>query len=314
MKTLFQLQFTRRNASFLTLALLTLAGAASAENPVDLANPLAGSASLDKQEFIGNAPPPGEEIYTGFTVNGPALPHHEAMLGPINKDLTEAAGNHGIIWPYNHNRRTMIGFSSPQSGLTIMPLVGDWTVPPDRSYASAYDKNLEKASPGFYTVYFPEHQIKVELSTTERTGFYRFTFPQTERGVVLLDLGAGEGSVEIAGDHTVRGQSAGGGRRQRGGRCFVAEFSKPFKSFGTFRQNLPVLDGGRVRRDDVTNPDSRSEAGSYAGSYLNFSTTAGEQVLVKIATGRSFDEAQQRLAAENPSWDFDAVHQVAADA
>ncbi len=282
---------------------------ARGESPVQLANPLAGTASLDNQEFIGNAPPPGEEIYTGFTVPGPALPHHEATVWPLNKDLTEAAGNHGIIWPYNHNRRTMIGFSSPQPGLTIMPLVGDWTVPPDRSYASAYDKNSEKASPGFYTVYFPDHQIKVELTTTERTAFYRFTFPQTARGVVLLDLGAGEGSVEIVGDHTVRGQSG-----RRGGRSFVAEFSQPFKSFGTFRQNIPTLEGGRVHRDDVTNPDSRSENGSYAGSFLNFSTTAGEQVLVKIATGRNFEDAQQRLAAENPGWDFDGVKKKVADA
>jgi predicted alpha-1,2-mannosidase len=284
---------------------------ARSESPVELANPLVGTAPLDNQAFIGNAPPPGEEIYTGFTVPGPALPHHDANLGPINKDLTEAAGNHGIIWPYNHNRRTMVGFSSPAPGLTIMPLVGDWTVPPDRSYASAYDKNSEKASPGFYTVYFPDHQIKVELTTTERTGFYRFTFPKAERGVVLLDLGAGEGSVEIVGDRTVRGQ---GGRGRRGGRCFVAEFSKPFKSFGTFRQNIPTLEGGRVRRDDVTNPDSRAESGSYAGSYLNFSATAGEQVLVKIATGRTFEDAEQRLAAENPGWDFDGVKKTAADA
>jgi predicted alpha-1,2-mannosidase len=298
------LKLARCSALFLLLVLPGKNPATAAESPVDYANPLVGTAPLAETELIGNAPPPGEELYTGFTMPGPALPHHEAMLGPINKDLTEAAGNHGIIWPYNHTRQTMLGFSSPQPGLTIMPLVGDWTVPPDRSYASVYDKNSEKASPGYYTVYFPDHQIKVELTTTERTGFYRFTFPKTDRGVVLLDLGAGEGSVEIVGDRTVRGQ---GGRGRRGGRSFVAEFSKPFKSFGTFRQNIPSLDGGRVRRDDVTSPDSRTEAGSYTGGFLNFSTAAGETVLVKIATGRTFEEAQQRLAAESSGWDFDGV-------
>lgn len=285
--------------------------AAAAERPVDYANPLVGTAPLDDPQLIGNAPPPGEEIYTGFTLPGPALPHREVNLGPLNKDLAEAADDHGIIWPYTHPRRTMIGFSSMVPELTIMPLVGDWTVPPDRSYASAYDKNSEKASPGYYTVCFPDHKIKVELTTTDRTGFYRFTFPQTDKGVVLLDLGPGDGMVELVGEHTVRGQ---GSRGRRGGRCFVAEFSKPFKSFGTFRQNVPALDGGRIRRDDVTTPDSRAESGSYAGSYLNFSTSAGEPVLVKIADGRTFEEAQQRLASENPGWDFDAVRQQAADA
>ena len=302
------LKFVRCLALVLLFSVSLKNPATAAERPVDYANPLVGTAPLDDQSLVGNAPPPGEEIYTGFTVCGPALPHHDANLGPINKDLTEAAGNHGIIWPYNHQRRTMLGFSGPQPGLTIMPLVGDWTVPPDRTYASVYDKNSEKASPGFYTVYFPDHKIKVELTTTEHTGFYRFTFPKTDRGTVLLDLGAGDGSVEIVGDHTLRGQ---GGRGRRGGRCFVAEFSKPFKSFGTFRQNLPVLEGGRVRRDDVTNPDSRSESGSYAGGFLNFSTTEGETILVKIAGGRTFEEAQQRLGTENPGWDFDGVKKSA---
>ena len=296
-----------RTSKLFTILLLSLVALyARSETPMELANPLVGTAPLDDPKFIGNAPPPGEEIYTGFVWPGPALPHRDILVNPINKDLTEAAGNHGIIFPYTHPRRTMIGFSSPAPGLTIMPLVGDWTVPPDRSYASAYDKNSEKASPGYYTVYFPDYKIKAELTTTEHTGFYRFTFPKTERGVILTDLGAGDASIEIVGDHTIRGQS-GGGRRQRGGRFFVAEFSKPFKSFGTFRQDIPNLDGGRVRRNDVTKPDSRSESGSYAGSYLNFSTTEGEQILVKIASGRSYDDAQQRIKQENPDWNFDGI-------
>jgi len=294
---LYMLRLFRFSALIVLLASAGELAIVAAERPVDYANPLVGTAPLDDQKLIGNAPPPGEEIYTGFTVCGPAWPHHEATLGPVNKDLTEAAGNHGIIWPYTHPRRTMIGFSSVAPGMTIMPLVGDWTVPPDRSYASAYDKNSEKASPGYYTVFFPDYKIKVELTTTERTGFYRFTFPQTDRGVVLLDLGAGDSSVEIVGDHTIRGKSG----RERG-RSFVAEFSKPFKSFGTFRQNLPTLEGGRVHRDDVTTPDARSESGNYAGTYLNFATAAGEQVLVKVAVGRNFEEAQQRLDTENSGW------------
>jgi predicted alpha-1,2-mannosidase len=281
--------------------------AAAGENPVDLANPLVGTASLDDPRLLGNAPPAGEEAYTGFVWPGPALPHGDLNLGPINKDLAEAADNHGIIFPYIYSRRTMLGFSSMVPDMTIMPIVGNWTVPPDRSYASVYDKKSETAAPGYYTVYFPDHKIKVELTATEHTDFYRFTFPKTDQGVVLLDGGPGEGSVEIVGDHTIRGKDA------RGRRVFVAEFSKPFKSFGTFRQNLPDLDGARVRRSDVTTPDSRAESGSYAGGYLNFSTAEGEPVLVKIAAGPTFEQARQKLASENPGWNFDAIRQQAAD-
>ena len=277
----------------------------AAKAPVDYANPLVGTASLDDPKLLGNAPPPGEEAYTGFTYPGPALPHRDVIIGPVNKDLTEAAGNHGIIFHYLHSRRTMLGFFSPMPGLTIMPVVGAWNVPPDRTYASPYDKQSEKASPGYYSVFFPDTGIRTELTATERTGFYRFTFPQTERGVVLIDLGAGDNSIEIVGDRIVRG------RGQRGGRSFVAEFSKPFKSFGTFRQNQPRLEGARVRRDDAIHVGDRTMSGSYAGAYLEFATTAGEQILVRIASARGYDSAEEQLKADSAS--FDAVHQAARE-
>lgn len=293
-----------KSISFLGALVCTQLAAAELR-PVDYANPLVGTASLDDPKLVGNAPPPGEETYTGFTYPGPALPHRDILLGPINKDLTDAANNHGIIYPYIHARHTMLGFSSPMNGLTIMPIVGDWTVPPDRTYASAYDKATEKASPGYYSVYFPDHQIKVELTTTEHTGLYRFTYPKTERGAVLIDLGVRDNNIEIVGDRIVRGHGRG--------RSFVAEFSKPFKSFGTFRQHPPRLEGGRVLRDDAVDPGSRSGSGSYCGSFLEFSTEAGEQIQVRIAAGRDYDAAQELLNRENPKWDFDGIRKSVED-
>ena len=303
------IQYSRASwfhTSYIALLFCVLAGIpVLAKTPVEYANPLVGTASLDEPKLLGNAPPPGEEAYTGFLFPGPALPHRSILLGPINKDLTEAAGNHGIIFPYIHSRPTMIGFSGPMPGLTIMPVIGNWTVPPDRSYASPYDKTTEKASPGYYSVFFPDSGIGTELTTTESTAYYRFTFPATEKGAVLIDLGVEDNSVEIIGDRIVRG-------RGRGGRCFVAEFSQPFKAFGTFHQNQPRLDGARVRRDDATEPGSRMDSGSYTGAYLQFSTTAGEQILVRIVSARTVEAAQERLAAD--SGNFDEVHRRAQSA
>jgi predicted alpha-1,2-mannosidase len=83
----------------------------------------------------------------------------------------------------------------------------------------------------------------------------------------------------------------------------VAEFSQPFKGFGTFHQNVPQLDGGRVRRDDAVQPDSRAGSGSYAGAYLQFSTSANEQILVRIASARTVEAAQELLAADSTNFD-----------
>src|SRR3546814_19848946 len=48
--------------------------AAAAQSPVDLANPLVGTAPLDDPAVIGNAPPPGEPVYSGQTSPGARLP------------------------------------------------------------------------------------------------------------------------------------------------------------------------------------------------------------------------------------------------
>lgn len=321
--TICEMRFTRRsigrnarksyivNRIFIALAFVCVQ-TIHAATPLQLANPLVGTAPLDDQQLIGNAPPPGKELFTGFINPGPLLPHGHFNLGPLNKDVA-AEVYPGINFPYTWPRRTMIGFSSVVADLTLIPLVGAWTVPPDRSYAPVYDKQSEHASPGYYTVTFRDSGIKTELTTAEHTAFYRFTFPSTERAVILADLGPGKGGLEIVNDHTLRGIGAQTGR-DVGGRYFVAEFSKPFQTFGTFHQSPPVLDNGWTHRHDAVAPDSRTETGSFAGCYLNFSTANGEAVEVKIAYGQSYDEAAQRLAHEVPGWDFDQTRaQAAAD-
>jgi predicted alpha-1,2-mannosidase len=283
--------------------LLCTSSANAAPGPVDYADPLVGSAPLD-QPYIGNAPPPGEETYTGLTFPGPAMPNHGGLLGPLNKDLTEAAESDSLAFPYYHQRRTMIGFSGPMPGLTIMPIVGDWTVPPDRIYASPYDKSTEKASPGYYTVFFPDTGIRNELTTTESVGYYRFTYPQTRRGTILIDLGPDTNSIEIVGDHTVRGY--GTGPRSAGIVYFVAEFSKPFNSYGVFCQNIPRLDGVRLHRSATVMAGQPSITSGYAGCYLNYETSNNEQIIVRMASGASYAEAQAKLDAETRG--FDQVH------
>lgn len=50
---------------------------------------------------------------------------------------------------YDYLHRTMFGFTSGMRGLVVMPVVGDWTVPPERS-GSVHDKSKEKATAGYY--------------------------------------------------------------------------------------------------------------------------------------------------------------------
>jgi predicted alpha-1,2-mannosidase len=298
--------------------------ATAGKRPLDYANALVGTAPLDNQKLIGNAPPPGEDLYTGFTSPGAVLPHSSTNLSPINKNL-DVSYPAGVNYPYGYTRGTMLGFSG--GGFTVMPVVGDWTVPPERS-ASLYDKTREKASPGYYAVHLTDYNTNVEMTATTWTGIFRFTFPRTERAHVILDLGRIGGTVEIVGDHTVHGQRdrAGmrGGRGGRGGGNFggsapfyVAEFSKPFKEFGVFKQVPPQSNTpgrGTMLGSSNVSPGDRNVSGPYAGAYVQFATAQGGQVLVKIASGESFEAAEQRLAAEDSGWNFDGIRKEAEDA
>ena len=277
--------------------------------PVDYANPLVGTAPLDDQKLIGNAPPAGEQLYSGFTSPGAALPHSATDIAPVNANLPLSYPA-GVPAPYYYPNPAMVGFSSGERGGPIlMPVVGDWTVPPQRT-VSYYDKAREHASPGYYSVYLDTFKTGVELTATTWTGLYRITYPASNQSHLLLDLGPAGGSIEVAGDHTIRGYFARG--RNHANTYFVAQFSKPFTSFGTFRQ-FPPRNGekgeeGSILGGKEVDPGQAKVSGPFAGAYLNLTTTSEEQVLVKIARGTSYEQAEQRLQSEDPGWDFDRVH------
>ena len=284
-----------------------LVAQSTSKRPLDYVNTLVGTAPLDQQKLIGNAPPPGEQLYSGFTSPAATLPHSSTELGPINAnlDLDYLAG---VRATYFYLNRMIYGFSTgTRDSPTIMPVIGDFTIPPERS-GSVYDKSREKASPGYYGVYLDDYRTEVEMTATTWTGIFRITFPASDKANILLDLGRRGGDVEVVDDHTLRGHSVNGKS------FFVAEFSHPLQSFGTFKQEPPhgVRDP-LIGFDDV-NPGDRAISGNFAGAYLRFSATDRQQVLVKIASGTSYDAAEARLRAEQPGWDFDALHRQAEEA
>ncbi|MBE1162037.1 GH92 family glycosyl hydrolase [Dyella acidiphila] len=307
--------------TLLAMAALGNIGAGLAQNPttpqsatpqpVDAANPLVGTAALDQPSLIGNAPPPGELLYSGMTSPAAALPQSATETAPVNVnvDLSYPAG---VATPYYYAKPTMIGFTGGggstyggRAGPMIMPVVGDWTVPPDYAQ-SYYDKASEKASPGYYSVDLATFHTRVELTATQWTSLMRFTFPASHQANVIINLRRPGGDVEVVDERTVRGVAAAGhGHDDADGPWFVAEFSRPFTRFGTFRANRD--NPGYGIGDQDVQAGRRNVSGSYAGAYVTFDTQAGEQVLVKIAHGHSADEAEQRLRAEDPDGDFARV-------
>ena len=218
---------------------------------------LSGTAPLDNQKLIGNAPPAGEQLYSGFTSPGAKLPHSPTEMAPINANLPLQYVA-GVPATYYYPDRTIFGFSyggyGGGDGPVLMPVVGDWALPPQRT-PSVYDKNRETASPGYYSVFLNDFDVQAEMTATLWTGLYRFTFPATEAAHILLDTDRGGGTIEVVGDSTVRGVIQHRGRRNHGvdQEYFIAEFSRPFQSFRRLQRDPshPVavsrLSAGRQR-------------------------------------------------------------------
>ena len=308
-----------RAAAIAALASLGAAHAqkAPATSAVDLANPLVGTAPLDQPALIGNAPPPGETLYPGQTSPGARFPHSMTQAAPMNFNV-DLSYPMGVATAYTYANPTMIGFTGggstygAEGAPIIMPVVGDWTVPPNYAQ-SYYDKATEKASPGYYAVDLTTFHTRVELTAAASTSLMRFTFPASRRASVVVDLRRAGGDIEVVGDRKIVGLDK---RKDRGpdadGPWFVAEFSRPFASFGTFHA-VHNVDWSLVGDKDVR-PGQRTVSGGNAGAYLSFATQAGEQVLVRIAHGHSVAEAEARLRAEVADWDFDRVRGQAREA
>ena len=80
-------------------------------------------------------------------------------------------------------------------GILLMPVTGSIkNIPgkldsPDKGWRSRFDKKDEYATAGYYSVVLKDYRIKVELTATERVGFQRYTFPESDSSHVIFDIG-----------------------------------------------------------------------------------------------------------------------------
>ena len=257
--------------------------------------------------------------FFGHTFPGASVPYAMVHLSPDvgTEGWTYASG-------YNYQDNSIIGFSHTHwsgVGMTnggeilLMPTVGDknQVLPgskenPDEGYRSRFSHADETASAGYYSVLLKDYNIKVELTSTQRAGLHRYTFPKAENSArIVLDIGhqlgdmksEGKSELKIIDNNFIEGsKSAGLGRIY-----FVAEFSKPFLYYGTFDALYKAPESG-----EGIFPYKNDEVGDKIGAYVYYSTLKDEQILVKVGISyTSIEGARNNLKTEIPDWDFDRV-------
>lgn len=183
----------------LALALLWLAPAAVAQEPVDYVDPNIGGIGYLLAPALPNV----------------QLPHGLARLAPI----TPA----GVKDRYLADQ--VLGFRAGASLIVPVNAVVSAGAAP---YASLYDHDQEIATPYYYSVLLEDSGIRVEYTVTHSVAYYRFTYP--EKGVRnVLFRGVHHPQLSVLPPAAVEG---GEDVLWAGSRMyFHAEFSQPFRSW-----------------------------------------------------------------------------------
>ncbi|MBK7478428.1 MAG: glycoside hydrolase family 92 protein [Bacteroidales bacterium] len=172
-------------------------------------------------------------------------------------------------------------------------------------YRSRFSHDEEIATPGYYAVTLKDYNIKAELTVTNRTGYHKYTFPESASSRIMIDMKHGirdsctGAMVKIVNDREIEGYRMSIGFVKKQTVYFCAQFSKPFKSFGTWKGN------------DI-NQGSSEESGYGIGAFVNYNTEENESVEIKVGMSyTSIDQARLNLQAESSGWQFDKIRDQA---
>src|SRR5690606_38871393 len=272
-----------------------------------------------KEENV--APSPGEESLVsyvdpfigtgghGHTFPGAAQPFGMLQPSPDN-------GISGWDWcsGYHISSDTIAGFSQLHLSGTGIGDLADLLFMPvneeidlsvrvnnqqDIPYASVFNHGSETAIPGYYSVFLDRPQVKVELTTLNRTAYHKYEFPENSVQAVILDLGFAinwdkptETAIKIEDENTISGyrHSTGWAKNQKV--FYVAEFSKPIPSHRLF-QNYKLVEADEI-------------SGEKTSAQFYFDENSGTEVEMRISRSSvSIENARENL--DKDDFDFDKI-------
>ena len=250
----------------------------------------------------------------GHTFPGATLPFGMVQLSPDTRlsGWDSCSGYHysdQIIYGFSHTHLSGTGISD-YGDILLMPTSGQRSLDAlvdgktDKGYASPFNHGNEKASPGSYSVILDDGNIKADLTSTNRVGFHRYTYPKESRPNIILDLvhrdEVLDSFLRIIDSSHIEGYRRSTGWAKDQIVYFVADFSQPFE--------FEIALDGKLDR-------SLKEArGTSIKAIFNFPINR-RPILVKVAISSvSIEGARHNLAAELRGWNFERVVQQAQTA
>ncbi|MBR5912451.1 MAG: GH92 family glycosyl hydrolase [Bacteroidales bacterium] len=284
---------------------------------------LAACTTTPKADYVAN---PADYIdpFIGTGGHGHTFPGATVPFGMVQFSPDTRMNDWDGCSGYHTSDNTILGFStthlsgtgcSDYGDFRFMPIVGE--VKLDKGdeentasgYRSAFQHENEDAKAGYYAVLLDDYNTKVELTTGDRVGMMRCTFPTSNDAHMFLDMVEGvndefvyESTLNVVSDRSLRGY-----RRTRDWAndqtlFFYAEFSQPFKSYAIYDHNEEI--------------PGECAASDRLKIRLDFDTQVETPVVMRIAISAVDGEgAKNNLYSElsENDFDFDALKQKAYD-
>ncbi|WP_372937188.1 GH92 family glycosyl hydrolase [Seonamhaeicola sp.] len=267
------------------------------------------SKNNNKKQFLTNYVDPF--IGTGghgHTYPGATVPFGMLQVTPVN-------GISSWDWcsGYHYSDSIAVGFShlalsgtgiGDLADVLIMPInkeVDISKMPKSRdslTYKSSYSHNNENASPGYYRVFLDDCNVNVELTTSKRTAYHKYTFKKNDQQSVVIDLGfainwdkATSSSLQIEDDYTITGHRFSKGWAKNQKVFFVAKFSKPIIDYQLAADNNKV--------------SSQKTVGAKTAAQIFFDNVENSELKVKVALSSvSIKNAKENL---EEGFEFESV-------
>lgn len=312
-----------RNYTLIPLLALTLSLSASDKGVIEYVNPIIGTNGM------------------GHTFPGACVPFGIVQLSPETDTIPHNVDGRyqGKVYEYcagyQHRDKTIVGFShthlsgtghSDLGDILIMPTTGPiHTNPgtadnPESGYRSRFSHDTEKCTPGYYEVKLQDYGILAQLTTTQRVGVHRYTFP-SEQAQFILDLGHGiynyEGKtlwsyLRVENDTLLTGYRITNGWARQNYTYFAISLSEPIQQYG-YKDNQRMKYSGFWRKNDIHHnfPDM---AGREIAAYFQTKLPASRQLTIKVALSAvSQSGALANLRAEAAGLSFEQVHERATE-
>ena len=184
---------------------------------------------------------------------------------------------------------------------------------------SSFSHSTEVVKAGYHRLVLDRYGIIAELTSTNRVGFHRYTYPDSVNiAHILFDIGAylAHGPMEKACFKVNDGRRISGwavmaptSRRKKS--CtvyFNAQFNVPFTDTGGWKKQY-LSD-----KEKVLLKGNTEVSGYECGGYVKLDVSKQKEILLKVAISYvSEEQAKLNMNEELPHWNFDQVVRESAE-